>query len=181
MKRLSTAILALVLAACSTTPTTPSAPASSFLPSGGEFDDYAITEAESITDAITAAAGDGAAALDNPAIQQAVAAVDGFIDCYSAIDAVAANIYTQVNLADILRNQTLLPKLGTVAVVNQDAVAENFVACATGASGFTAQSATEVCQGSGSFQSAGDTLRYIYISTDQNFCSATEAHFAGLS
>ena len=133
------------------------------------------------TDAITTAAGEGAAALDNPAISSAVTAVDGFIDCYTEVGAVSANIYTQVDLGDILSSGDLVPSVGTVAVVNQDLVQENFVACATGGNTFSAQSATEVCRGSGQFTANDDTFRYIFIGTNQAFCSQVETHFAGLT
>jgi hypothetical protein len=169
----------LAVAACSTTPTTPEAgqQAGEYLPT---LDGYQVTQADSITDAITTAAGDGAQALDNPAVAAAVNSVDSFIDCYTEVGAVAANIYTQTDLASILAGGSLVPSVGTVAVVNQNLVQENFVACAT-SSGFSAASATEICRGSGQFTAADDTFRYIYIGSNASFCGPVEAHFAGLS
>jgi hypothetical protein len=177
-------VLGLAVAACSTTPTgtnTDANAAGNFLPTAGVYSGYEITTADSLTDALTAAAGEGAEALDNPAITRVVQQVDAFIDCYSDAGAVAANIYTQVDLGGILSSGNLVPNVGTIAVVNQDRVQENFVACVTGggAQTFSAQ-ATTLCRSSGTFQSGGDTFRYIYISNQVDFCTATDAHFAGI-
>lgn len=173
------AVLALTLAACgsNTTPTgtdTDAGAAGSYLPT---VNGYTVTEADSITSAITAAAGEGAEALSNPMIEQAVASVDGFIECYSEVGATAANIYTQVNLGSLLSGN-LVPSVGAVAVVNQDRVRENFVACAVQSTGFSAMSAgPEICRSSGNFTANEDTFTYIYISTDAEFCAAVETHF----
>jgi hypothetical protein len=181
-----TALFAVfLLAACGTTPTgtdTDAGAAGNFLPGTDVMTGYTITEAESITDAITAAAGQGANVLDNAALSLAVERVDAFIECYTDVGAVAANIYTEVDLASILSGGSLVPGVGTVAVVNQDRVQENFIACATAGdnAAFSAQSATEICQGSGTFTSGDDTFRYIYISTKTDFCTATENHFAAI-
>ena len=175
------AALSVVLAACNMTGTpTPAATennAATYLPGTDVLSGYTITEAASITEAITSVAETGADALSNPAISAAITRVDAFIACYQETGAVAANIYTQTDLAGILSGGSLVPGAGAVAVVNQDLVAENFVACAT-SSGFSAQSATEICQGNGSFTAAGDTFRYIYIATKADFCSSVESHFA---
>jgi hypothetical protein len=179
-------VLALAVAACSTATTgtnTDANAASNFLPTAGIYSGYEISSADSITDAITAAAGEGAAALDNPAIARVVEQVDNFIDCYSAVGAVAANIYTQVDLGGILTSGDLVPNIGTIAVVNQDRVAENLVPCVTGgaegAQRFSAQAVT-LCRNSGTFTSGGDTFRYIYISNETAFCAATDVHFEGI-
>jgi len=184
---ITTIIAAFAMAACSTAPTgdtdTDAGAAANYLPTGDVFDNYTVTEADSITDAITAAAGDGAEALDNAAVSAAVTAVDSFIECYNDVGAVSARIYTQTNLGDILSGDSLVPSVGTIAVVNQDRVQENFLACAAeSASGnFSAQSAPTVCRGSGSFSAADDAFRYIYISTSDAFCEAAVSHFEGIS
>lgn len=179
-------VLAAALAACSTTPTgsrDDANAAANFLPTAGIYSGYEITSADSLTDAITAAAGEGAEALENPAITRVVEQVDAFIDCYSEVGAVAANIYTQVDLGGILTRGEFIPNVGTIAVVNQDRVQDNLVACITGNEpppGLFGAQAVTLCSNSGTFTAGGDTFRYVYIANDETFCSATDTHFAGV-
>jgi predicted small secreted protein len=187
LSALTVLVLSVALAACSTTPSGSNEDANAagnFLPTAGTFSGYEISSASTLTEAITAAAGEGAAALDNPAVARTVDQVDAFIDCYTNVGAVDANIYTQLDLGGILSSGSFVPNVGTVAVVNQDRVQENFVACVTGGqqAGATLRSQTmTLCNGSGSFTSGGDTFRYIYISNETAFCTAAQAHFDGIS
>ncbi|MFZ4814088.1 MAG: hypothetical protein ACOYL5_06120 [Phototrophicaceae bacterium] len=172
-------LIALFTAACSTTPTGTSTDANSaanFLPT---LNGYTVTNASSITEAITAAAGQGANAFGNPAVVEAIARVDTFIACYTATGSAAANIYTQVDLSSVLSG-SLVPSVGAVAVVNNDRVRENLIACATSGD-FSAASAPSTCQGNGSFTSGGNTFTYVYISTQQTFCSSVSSHFNGIN
>lgn len=173
-------VLVLLLAACGAvapgtppTPVTDSQSAGAFLPT---LSGYTVTGASSISDALAAAAGEGAEQLGNPVVEQAVTRVDNFIQCYQDVGAVAANIYTQVDVDQILAGD--VPSAGAVAVVNQDRVRENLLACITGSGDFAAQSAPTLCQGSGSFESGGDMFTYVYAGTDDGFCSAVQSHFA---
>lgn len=153
--------------------------AGSFLPT---LDGYTVTSASSITDAISQAAGDGADSLGNPGIAAAISRVDAFIACYQEVGAVAANIYTQVDLGSILGGN-VVPSAGAVAVVNQDRVIENLLACASGstAQGDTLPGAPTVCQGSGNFSADDDTFTYVYASTSAEFCAAVQNHFNSIN
>lgn len=175
--------LALILSACgalggtTTTGTnTDAGAAGNYLPN---IAGYQVTQAENITSAITTAAGEGAAALDNAVIQQVVTRIDSFIQCYSDVGAVAANVYTKVDLGALLTGN--VPAAGAVAVVNRDRVTENLIACALGTNqrSFSAQSAgVTLCSSSGEFSAAGNNFTYIYVSTDQAFCDAVVNHFS---
>lgn len=185
MKRmiLAMSIVLLVTAACSTAPTGDTAgdatAAQSFLPT---LDGYSATEADSITEALSAAAGEGADIFGNEGVQVIVDRLDTFVACYQDVGAVSARVYTQANLGSLLGGN--VPSVGAVAVVNQDRVRENFVACATGGQqqGFSAQSVSvEPCTGNGSFTSGGDSFSYIFAGSSGEFCNAVQNHFAGIS
>lgn len=181
------AALALVLSACgtvgelggSTNPPTPVADqqsAAAFLPTN--YQGYRITNADSITDAITAVAGDGADIFGNAAISATINQMDNFIQCYQDVGAVAANIYTETNLSTSIGSGQL-PGAGAVAVVNQDRIRENLLSCALQRGetrDFSSQNAG-VCQGNGSFARGGDNFTYIFFSTSQTFCDQTQQHF----
>lgn len=162
-------------------------------PSGGTSDDtnaaqrflptisgYSQTNADSITDAISTAGGGAAILTGNAVAAAAVAQIDSMVTCYKNVGAVAANLYTQANLSSIIQGE--MPRVGAVAVVNQDRVANNFLNCALGGgqSQMRMQSASfEPCASSGTFTSEGQTLLYLYAGTDPEFCSTVQQHFAG--
>lgn len=150
--------------------------AQSYLPTLGG---YQVTEAENITDAISAAAGQGVDAIGNPALEQVVTRMDSFVQCYNDVGAVAANIYTQIDLGSLLSGD-FIPSVGAVAVVNQDRVRENLLACAlSGAQAQSLRSATpDPCTSSGTFTAGEDTFTYIYVGSKQEFCTDVAAHFA---
>jgi len=185
------AVLAMLLAACGavgsgvTTPPTEVVDAQSagaFMPT---LTGYTVTGASSLSDAISAAAQTGVEELGNPVLERTVSSVDRFVSCYEQVGAVAANIYTQVNLGSIVEGGDIVPQVGAVAIVNQDRIRENLISCVTSGvtaqdEGFSAQ-AVQICQSSGSFSSGGDTFTYIYISNAGEFCSAVENHFSGIN
>ncbi len=143
---------------------------------------YSATNADSMVDALTAAAGGASLASGNPALAALVAKIDDMIQCYQDVGAVAANIYTPSSV-DILGGR--IPSAGAVAVINQDRLADNFLACALGQRGMTesvsAQSAElEPCAGSGEFTINDDTFSYIYAATDTPLCATFEQHFANI-
>jgi len=97
--------------------------------------------------------------------------------------ATASQASARDDLADALGGN-VTPSMGAVAVVNQDRVRENLISCVTSGGndeGFSAQSAPSLCQASGNFSTGGDTFTYIYISTDDAFCTAVDNHFAGIN
>ncbi len=181
------AILSLVITACGAiagdggstqpTPVADQQSAAAYLPT---VSGYTVTNADSISDAITNVAGEGADIFGNAAISAAIDQADAFIQCYQDVGAVAANIYTQADLNSAVSGGTL-PGAGAIAVVNQDRIRENLINCVIRRRGsdsesFSAQSVSP-CQGSGSFNQGGDTFTYIYFGTNQSFCDQTTAHF----
>jgi hypothetical protein len=172
-------LLALLLAsACSLTapiadvvPTTgdtasdPSA-AQQFLPN---LAGYTSTDTTNVQTAITSAGGGAALISGNPILAGAVAQIDGMITCYRNVGAVAARVYTENNIAGLLEGD--IPNVGALAVINQDRLVNNFLQCALGSQGMSAQrAAVQPCAGTGTFTANGQTLHYIYAATDQQLC-----------
>ncbi|MDZ4766766.1 MAG: hypothetical protein SGI73_19685 [Chloroflexota bacterium] len=183
MKRLTfiALILTILLAssACSlggsSSPTGDSAsdPASAerFLPT---LVGYTSHNVDSITSAITAAGGTAALFTGNVLVAGAITQIDSMISCYRSVGAVAARVYTENNIAQLLGGQ--VPKVGALAIINQDRLANNFLSCATGggAGGETRSQDASVqpCAGSGTFTSGGETLHYLYAASNPELCSA---------
>ena len=130
---------------------------------------YTATEATNISSAISTVGGGASLITGNPATAALVAQIDSMIQCYSGVGAVAARIYTENNLAAVIQGQ--IPKLGVLAVINQDRLVNNFLQCTLGG-GISAQAAVQPCGGSGSFTVDGETLHYIYAATDPALCTA---------
>jgi len=133
---------------------------------------YDATSADNIIDALTAAGGSASLITGNLPVTALVAKLDTMIQCYQDVGAVSANI-------DLLNPK--VPILAVLAVVNQERLQNNLLACALGSADtreFSAQ-AVEIqpCVGSGEFKINDETLSYIYAATDQLLCSAFETHF----
>jgi hypothetical protein len=138
---------------------------------------YTRTDADSITDAL-AATGAGAAALSgNLIVAGAIAQIDRMLQCYREVGAVAASVYTQLDIGSLLQNQ--VPRVGAVGVINQDRLVNNFMNCAVGrAGGFSAQGAEiEPCGGSGSLVINNETIHYVYAATVPQLCQEFQLHF----
>jgi hypothetical protein len=139
---------------------------------------YTRTNADSITDAITAVGGGASLISGNPALAAGIAKIDSMIQCYQDVGAVAANVYTQTDIGTVLQGQ--IPRVGAVAVVNQDRLSRNFLNCALGNQnqGFSAQSAAiEPCFGGDTFTKNGETITYVFAATDPSLCTAFQQHF----
>ncbi len=153
--------------------------ASNLLPS---ISGYTRTDAASITDAITAAGGGASLLSGNLAVAGAITQIDRMLDCYREVGAVAANVYTQVDIASLLQSQ--LPRIGAVGVINQDRVVNNFLSCAVGSAntGFSAQDAqVQPCGGSGSLVVNNENITYVYAATSPDLCQAIQLHFDNLN
>lgn len=143
---------------------------------------YTRTDATSITDAITAAGGGASVISGNLAVAGAITQIDRMLDCYREVGAVAANVYTQVDIASLLQSE--LPRLGAVGVINQDRVVNNFLSCAVGSANtaFSAQDAqVQPCGGSGSLVVNNENITYVYAATSPELCQAFQLHFDNLS
>lgn len=133
---------------------------------------YISTNASSITDALTTITGGASILTGNPVTAALIAQVDGMIDCYQGVGAVAAKVYAEANIANIAAGQ--IPAVGALAVINSDRLVNNFLPCALGSNrGFSAQSADtpQPCGSSGSFVVNNETLWYVYGATRQELCS----------
>jgi hypothetical protein len=148
--------------------------AQSFLPDIAGFN---RTNADSITSAITSLGGGASLISGNPALAVGIAKIDDMIQCYQRAGAVAANIYTENNIGQLLQGQ--IPSVGALAVVNQDRLSRNFLNCALGgADTFSAQDATiEPCFGSGTFMREGETITYIYAATAPGLCQSFQNYY----
>jgi hypothetical protein len=144
--------------------------AARFLPNLSNYG-YTQTNASSITSALASLGGSASLLTGDPVTAALVNQIDGMIQCYQRTGSVAAGIYTENNIAAVLQGQ--VPRLGVLAVINQDRVVNNFLQCALGGAGaMSAQSATlQPCAGSGQFARDGEQLAYLYAATDAQLCT----------
>lgn len=137
---------------------------------------YSTIDASSITDAITALGGSASLISGNPALAAAIVKIDDMIACYERVGAVAAQIYAQADIGQMLEGQ--LPRAGALAIINRNRVVDNLLPCAlnTGQPGMRAMTASiEPCAGSGSFIRHGATFDYVYAATDPQLCNLFSA------
>lgn len=180
LRRIVFLALIMALAACSNLTTGPTGDRASDPSAAGQFlpgiSGYTRTNATNLTEAISSVGGGAALISGNAALAAILQRVDGMIQCYQGVGAVAAQVYTQADLGSIIAGE--MPRAGVVAVVNQDRLSRNLLNCALGGNAgvFSAQ-AVEPCAGSGSFVSNGETISYVYAGTTPDFCSAAETHF----
>jgi hypothetical protein len=150
--------------------------AQQFLPA---LSGYSRTNAESLTSAVSSISGGAALISGNPLLAALIARIDTMMQCYQNVGAVAASVYTQVDIGQVLAGQ--IPRLGAVAVINQDRLSRNFLNCVIGGGVASAQSASiEPCGGSGSKVINNETITYIYAGTDPSFCVSVQQYFDGL-
>jgi hypothetical protein len=132
---------------------------------------YTATSASNITNAISQIGGSLSLLTGDPVTAGLISQVDRVMTCYQSVGAVAANVYTDGSVTNVIQGQ--VPRLGVLAVINQDRVVNNFLGCAIGSqAGIAAQSATvQPCGGTGSFVRDNQTFHYLFIATDPNLCS----------
>lgn len=150
--------------------------AQSFLPN---IVGFLRTDADSIVNAITAVTGGGSLLSGNVLLAGAVNRIDGMIQCYQDVGAVTAQIYTEQRF-DITNPE--IPAVGVIAILNQDRLKNNFLACALGTDpqAFTAQAAIEPCAGTGDFTAGGQNFSYLYAATAPRLCALFEQHFTSI-
>lgn len=177
-------IVLLVVAGCtlgSTAPTgdksSDSSAAQQFLPN---LAGYNRTNADSLTSAVSSVSGGAALISGNPLLAALIARIDTMMQCYQSVGAVAASVYTQVDIGQVLAGE--MPRLGAVAVINQDRLSRNFLNCVVGGGAASAQAASiQPCGGSGSKVVNNETITYIYGGTDPSFCTSVQQHFDALN
>ncbi|HRL10718.1 MAG TPA: hypothetical protein PKX07_02500 [Aggregatilineales bacterium] len=162
-------VLLLVVSACDAvgTPTgsaSDSTSAQSVMPA---IADYQSIEATSIQAALTTAGVGGSLASGNPIAAGAITRIDQMITCYQSVGAVSARVYVRINPMTA----------GALAVVNEDRLAENLLACAVNPTGARAQTADQPCGGSGRFTYQGNNYSYVYGASSQDLCNAFVTHF----
>ena len=138
---------------------------------------YLSSDATSLTSALSTISGGASLLSGNPITAAMIAQIDGMITCYENVGAVAAKIYTQVDIASVAQGQ--IPSVGALAVINQDRLVNNFLPCALGSGrGFSAQAAAQnqPCAGSGSFTANSNTYWYLYAATRQDLCTTIAQH-----
>jgi hypothetical protein len=173
-------LLAALLTACSmvaSTGDTASDPAAAqqFLPT---IPGYTVTEAATITDALTAAGVGGSLLTGNAPLAAAIGKLDDMMRCYEGVGAVAARVYTQVDIGSVVQGQ--IPKVGALAVINETRIERNFLNCALSVgSGLSAQSADEIqpCGGSGSTTVNNERITYVYGATTPELCVIFQQQF----
>jgi hypothetical protein len=180
---LMTAVLALLVAACSQFQTNivPTTGNSANDPTAAgnfvrDIPGYISTPASSIASAISTVTGGASLATGNLLVAGAIAQIDGMISCYSAVGAVAAKVYVQSDIATVLEGQ--IPSVGAMAVVNATRAINNFLPCALGSGpqGLSAQQAgIEPCGSAGQFIVNGETLLYVYAATNPALCTQFQA------
>ena len=150
--------------------------AQQFLP---DLEGYARSNATNISDALAALGGSASLLSGNPALLVAIETIEGLIECYEDVGAVAAGIYTPPVLESLLAGQGL--SVGAAAVINQERLSRNFLACALPDLGASAQAVgAEPCGGHGSFVVANERIHYLYAATDPRLCLAFQNHFGAL-
>jgi hypothetical protein len=146
---------------------------------------YTATNADNIVDALSSVAGAGSLATGNLPGAALITQINGMIQCYQNIGAVAARVYTPSDAAVILNaaQQGQIPTAGVVAVVNRTRLLDtgNLISCALGGGlqAFSAQAdQPQPCAGSGSFTAPnGDTMDFVYAATNQTLCAQFQSTF----
>jgi hypothetical protein len=171
-------LLVLIVAGCKLVPgtgdsSTDAAAAQNFVPAS--IVGYNVTEASSITDALSKT-GIGASVLTgNAALAGAIVKLDSLIQCYQGVGAVSARIYTEQNMPT-----GGIPKVGALAVINTTRLGRNFLQCAVNTD-ISAQAVDTIqpCAGSGSFTVNNEKLEYLYGATSPELCATFQNQFNG--
>jgi hypothetical protein len=151
------------------------AAAQSFLPT---IPGYTATDADSITDALAAAGVGGSLLTGNAPLAAVVSRLDAMMSCYQNVGAIAARVYTQVDIASVVQGQ--IPKIGALAVINEDRIERNFLSCALGTGGgASAQGAgsLEPCGSSGTITVNNERIHYVFGATTPELCTIFQQQF----
>src|SRR5690606_16589324 len=76
------------------------------------------TEIFTVTDAVCAVTGGASLLTGNLPWAGLVAPIDGMIQCYENVGALASKVYVQANVSELLQGQ--IPSAGALGVLNQD-------------------------------------------------------------
>jgi len=174
-----TFVLLLIAAGCRIVPgtgdsSTDAASASNFVPTS--IPGYNATDASNVADALTKAGVPVSVVTGNLPLAGAIAKLDGMIQCYQSVGAVAAKVFTEQNVAT-----SPIPKIGVIAVINTTRLGRNFLQCAINIGGASIQNANEIqpCGSSGSFTVNNENLEYVFAATTPELCTIFQSQFAG--
>jgi hypothetical protein len=140
---------------------------------------YSAQDASSVSSVVASLGGGAAAVTGNVEITALLAQVDYTLQCLRTTGSIAAAVYTQEIPSG------LVPSAGVVAVINQDRVASNLLACivpqADPNQARALSASLQPCAGSGSLRFLGDTFTYVYVWTTPEMCAITEQHFQNVA
>lgn len=148
------------------------AAAQSFVPEN--IPGYNSSDALSVSDALSKAGISASLLSGNASVAGVIAKLDGMIQCYKNVGAVAARVYTEQNLAS-----GGIPKIGALAVINTTRIQNNFVQCALSLGGNSAQAANEIqpCGSSGEKVVNNEKLQYVFAATTPELCTIFQQRF----
>lgn len=155
--------------------------ASRFLPELGGY--ITVADAGNISDALTVVGAPASLLTGNVVAAAAFAQVDGMIDCYQNVGALAAKVYVQADINAVVEGT--VPRVGAMAVINQDRIVNNFLPCALGSQGDSGlrgesvQEQIQPCANSGTFTVDSETLWYAYVATNPELCRQFQSAIPG--
>ncbi len=167
-------LLMALLAGCQTgdTASDPAA-AQSFVPA--TLPGYNVTAATDILAELEKVGVGASVVTGNVPLAAAIAKLEGMISCYRNVGAIEARLYTEA------KPNTIIPKIGVLAVINTTRLQRNLLSCAVslGTDGVGAQAVGEIqlCASSGSKEVNGESLQYIYAATSPELCATFQQPF----
>jgi len=137
-------------------------------------------QAQSVQATLSSVSGGASLLSGNPALTAAIAQIDGMVTCYRNVGAADARVYYRVDVSRLAAGQ--IPSVGVLAVINQDRLVNNFLACALGAQPVGPQAAGDVpiCSNAGSLEVEGETISYLYAGTDEQICALMAMPFRNI-
>ncbi len=137
---------------------------------------YAANDVTDVVAALSTAASAASLAGGNLPVAGALNRADALLRCLQERGAVSGRSYLQQNITNIV------PEAGVVVIINNDRVAENFLAClASGASPMRAQTVTiEPCAEAGNFTFQNNSYSFVYVGVGNELCGYFALHFNNL-
>ncbi|MCU0513693.1 MAG: hypothetical protein MUE40_14130 [Anaerolineae bacterium] len=174
MRTIVMCLLVLVLAACTPTGDTRNdgAAAQQLQPN---VTGYTVSNADSLTDALTTAGAGAALTGGNVPAAAAISRAEAVLQCMQDAGAADARIYVETRPAGII------PETGASVVINTTRVNRNLLSCLLSgpqAQNFSAQAVQIVpCTGSGNFRYQGEEFTYLYVGVGDRLCGFFNQHF----
>jgi hypothetical protein len=137
---------------------------------------YTANEVTDVVAALSTAASAASLAGGNLPVAGALNRAETLLRCLQERGAVSGRSYLQQNITNIV------PEAGVVVIINNDRVAENFLACLAAAPRpMTAQTVTiEPCAEAGSFTFQNNNFSFVYVGVGNELCGYFSTHFNNL-